>query len=232
MTEVATPVAASQFPAGFAGEGEGDSSGSGESGAGASGGGGESGSQPAADGASAFAAERERLEATARQLQSERDRANAELARLRNAGTETGGGTTPPGLTAEAVLALMRREREFTKAETDLRGELTYADPSIFDRALDFDSVEALRKAATDSHNSIKAIAEKAVKDREAELLKPYVDRYGQLEQTPPDTSGAAATGDPTWEQLRKLSAQELDALDKDKPGLIDRVRRSATGGS
>ena len=232
VTEVATPVAASRFASGFAGADGDDSGGSGEPTPDSSSGGGDDGSRSGSDGGDAFAQERERMQATIRQLQSDRDSARAEAAKLKSGSTEqdggAGGGTKDPGLTAEQVLSLMRRERTFATAEASLRERFPYADTSIFERSLDFDSVEALSTAVQQSHDSIKARAAQALEAEKEELLRPYIEKYGPLQTTPPGNAGGTNTGDPTPAELMAMNALELDALEQANPGVIERVRRSA----
>ncbi len=122
----------------------------------------------------------------------------------------------------------MRREREMERAATSLRTEFPNADPALFDRS--FDSVEAFRVAAEDSHRAFEArLAQLGVvpkSQHEAELER-YRKAYGELPgSTPTDTGSTTATGDPSIQELAAMPLVEFDKVPKE---VIDRVMRSAT---
>lgn len=186
-----------------------------------------SGSQDSA--ADAFAAEKVRLEQLARDRQSEADKLRKENAELKSAAAST---TTPQPLTLEQMRSEQKRWRELDAAATALRKDeaVKFADPSLFDRADEFDSVESFRVAVEDSHRSIKGrldgleLVPKS--DVEAKLAR-YVEKYGALE-SPPSTEGAQPTGAITVDEIGAMSFAERDVYDQEHPGEIARVLRSA----
>lgn len=180
-----------------------------------------------------FAAERERLDATNRALQSDRDKARkdaadaqAELERLK-AGTSE---EAPKAMSPEDVTRVMRaelaREREIARAAESARSEYPNADPSIFAALESYDSAEALLEAAKGSHDSFSSHIDAKVKEREEALRKRYAETYGEL-PAPVSPADGTPTGDPTMAELNRMSQAELDDLEKRSPGTIDRVLRS-----
>lgn len=181
-----------------------------------------------------IAAEKEALEAQRRQLQSERDQLRAEIDRLKSERKpEPVTATTTDPLTEDRIVGLLRREREISAAIPTLQTEFPHADPSIFSAS--YDSVEALRAAAENSHSSFKSRLDAlgVVPKTEAEKqLAAYRERYGELEATtPPDNGGQGGpTGLPTVQQIAAMSFAERDALEaKHGAGTVRQILRSAT---
>lgn len=194
------------------------------------------GSDQGTSGADAFAQERESLQSRVRDEQGRADRLQNELAQLRasqspppvNAGSEGDTTTTPP-LTEAGIAAVFARMQGLSTLASTLRTDETvkYADPSLFDRYAEFDSPEAFRAAVEQSHRSFEGrlTSLNVVPQSEVEArLKAYVDRYGELNTTPPDASGGTPTGDPSLEEIARMTQPELTALEERNPGVIDRV--------
>jgi hypothetical protein len=212
--------------------------GSGEPGGSGSGQGGDGG-QGGTQAADQFAAERETLEARARSFQSEADKAKeraaaaeAELARLKGEKDEgaSGQGTPAPGLTEDAVVRVMRREQarasEVAAALETAKADYPNAEPAVL-RADQYDTAEELLAAAEASHKSVSSHLEARLKAEEEALRKRYAERYGELPAPVETGSEGGASGDPSIAQLNAMSQDELDALEKRDPGVIDRVLRS-----
>lgn len=188
------------------------------------------GSQAAAD---TFAAERETFESQRRALQSERDRLKAELDKLKAGATPAAPAQTETALTAESVMALLKKDREMTALAADLKGQFTLADPTLFQSYESFDNADAFRVAVENSHNSVKARVEAETQPAIAAAVEaaiaPYIQRYGRLAETPQTTEGAAATGLPTIAQVQAMSMAEMEALvAQHGDDVIDRILRSA----
>lgn len=210
---------------------------SGDAGAGSGSSGEGGGSQSDAD---TFAAERDRLEAERRQWQSEADKLRKENEALKAA--KDGGADSSTGLSLEEVRAEFLRAQAIGAEASRLAtsDELKFADKAILDRAAEYDSPEALRAAVEQSHNERKAFLESvgAVPKSDVEQqLAAYRERYGDL-PSPPDTSGAQATGTPTVEQIGAMTFAERDAYEAEHgkgslQQLISKQMRSeAQGGS
>jgi len=150
------------------------------------------------------------------------------LSKERAAASDTDGGTPKtepaPGLTLEQLRAEMRRQREVDAAAEAIRKEYPNADPAVFARLDEFESSESLRAAAEASHNRTQALIEPAVQAEKDRLKAAYVEKYGDLGPVTPEDTGTG-TGDPTYDQLKRMSPDELDEIGDD---VIERVARSA----
>jgi hypothetical protein len=178
----------------------------------------------------AFADERNKLTQQIRDFQSRADRLQAELDKAKAVSAPEPASTQPEALTAEGVMALLRRDRELTSAVSQLRNDFPFADDAIFTGYERFDSVEAFRAEAEASHTRIKALAEKAAQPLVDAALAPYVEKYGRLNTTPADNGGASATGLPSLEEVRGYNATQLQTLvDQHGEDVIERIWRSAT---
>ena len=207
---------------------EGNQGGAGAPDAGSAGDGAQGGASSTAD---AFAAERAALEARARDQQSRADKAEADRQRLeariaeleKPAPTEN---SEAAPLTAEQIRRETFAAQQIVMAAPTLKDEFTEADPAIFgERLVEFESVEALRAAAEASHSKRKAEADALREKVEAEVRKEFAEKHGiELELGPPEPTDSTPTGDPTLDQLNKMSQDELDALEKARPGVISRV--------
>lgn len=194
--------------------------------------------------ADSFAAERERLEARARAEQGRADQNAAKVADLerRLAELESGAGAgqaegeaspaTDPAVEAlrgqVASLEKMLRAQTLAPIVESLKGEFEHADPSLFkmERATRFETPESLRAAVEASHNERKAFGEAYSESQLAALRKQYADQYGLTLATPPAAGGGdTPAGDPTPEQLARMSIVELDELGEE---VVNRVLRSA----
>lgn len=191
-----------------------------------------------------FAAERERLEARARSEQGRADQNAARVAELerRLAALEGGAGggegegeaSSQSDAAVEALarhvsgLERMLRAQALAPIVESLKGEFTHADPSLFEmeKAAAFETPEALRAAVEASHAERKAFGETYAEAQLAALRKQYADQFGLTLTPPPSGDGSTPAGDPTPEQLARMSIVELDELGED---VVNRVLRSAT---
>ncbi len=154
-----------------------------------------------------------------------------DLLAARDAGSDGGSSTDPEPMTAEDI----RREaasaiylaQQVGGAVAGLQTEFPYADKGIYSDLSRFESVESLRAAAEASHQRITALIEPALAEKEKEIRAKYAERYGDL--GPDEPTDTTPSGDPTLEQLGRMKQSELDRLEIDNPGVIDRVLRSAT---
>lgn len=168
--------------------------------------------------ADAFADERNKLNAQIRDFQSQKDRLAKEVADLKAASGGSapapGSTTQPEPLSAEGVMALLKRDRELTSAVSQFKSDFPLADPAIFAGYDGYDSVEAFRAAAESSHGAVKSLVDQAVGPQltaavEA-ALKPYVEKYGRLAAPPAPAGEGTPTGMPSREEVRQFSADQL----------------------
>lgn len=171
-----------------------------------------------------------------RNLQAQRDRQTAEIAKLKAdlaAASATPAAeptqTQPESLTAEGVMALLKRDREMTGAVSQLRTDFPFADDAIFTGYERFETVEAFRAEAETSHSRIKGLADKAAQPLVDAALAPYIEKYGQLAATPPDNGGGQVTGLPSPEEVRNYTATQLEQLvAQHGEDVIERIWRSS----
>lgn len=174
--------------------------------------------------ASAFEARIAQLEAQSRGLQGALDRA---LAKLEQAGGTPDPTPTPPapsgGLTLEQMRAELRRERELSSARDALKEQFPNATRTIagFDS---FESYEAMRVSAENEQKAFDAQVAPAVEAKVAEALKPYVDKFGPIQTPPAGGQPGAGDGLPTLEEIQAMGLGELEALEKEHPGLHQRL--------
>lgn len=201
--------------------------GAGDDGAGSSNGAPSDGNGAVSD---AFAGEREKLEAQNRRLQSDRDRLAAELAR-----------TKPPeqvpkpdvqgGLTLADLRAEMRRATELQTSVASLKEQFPYANPDLFARVDSFDSVEQFAQAVGDSHQHVAAMINPAIEAGIAGVRSQYEAKYGPLVTAGSPGGSQEGTPDGLPQSIaayQALSWAEKDKIDRDHPGLLDRLTAQA----
>lgn len=189
-----------------------------------------------------FAKELEALKAEARKNQGEADRARAEVAKLKaqldarpDPSVEGTPAPTPSNVSVEEqVRRAMRleaaRSRELLTAAETARNEYPNALASVTRDLDQYDSAEELMEAARQSHDSLTA----HIDERTAAAEKALRERYEQVHGPLPEPSGGSTgdapvpTGDPTIEQLNAMTTDQLDRLEEEKPGIIEKVLRSA----
>lgn len=174
-----------------------------------------------------FAQREAHLETQRREQQARADRAEAELARLRAAQTPAAPAPTGDFLTKDAFREELRRQRELDSAVGALREKFPFAG-DVFDRVDSFDNVEALSVAAENAHQRVAGLLDPAVQAAVNAAIKPYVDRYGALQQPPAGTKPGEGEGLPTAEEIARMSLAELDALEVAHPGHAKRVVNEA----
>jgi hypothetical protein len=228
------------LPVGFDGEGgegasasEGDQDGAGASDSGASGDGGAGGTTDA-DG-EAFAS-RDRALQEMRSAQSARDRLNAEIAQLEarraEANRQDDGAADQPLTRAELLETLAERDRIASHRETmagavpGLREKFGFADAELFDRANEFDSVEALSAAAEASHTRVADLVASARSEEREAVLADVAAKYGinVAPANPPQNTDAEMTLD----KFRALSFAEQGKFEREHPEVVDALLRSA----
>lgn len=144
--------------------------------------------------------------------------------------SETQGAEGTSGLTLEQMRSEMRREQmravQIADLRASLREEFPRAEASIFDRAYEYETPEAFRLAVDQSHTAISGVIEAELtrlRSLDAEALQKEL---GQT-TTPAGDGGSSGGGDPTPEALAGMSMAQLDQIEKQSPGVIDRVLRS-----
>jgi len=205
---------------------EGDPGASGDATAGSAGDGGAGGTQASVG--------IEDLEALRRDFQSAQDKQIARLEKLleERAAPAPKDDTNdePQALTpAEVdrrVAAAVFNAQQISASLGDLKTEFPLADASIYSDLTQFESAEALRAAVEGSHSRTSALIAPAIEAKEKEIRAQYAERYGDL--GPEEPTDTTPSGDPTITQLSAMTQAQLDQLERDKPGVIDRVLRSA----
>lgn len=125
------------------------------------------------------------------------------------------------------VAAAVFNAQQISASVGDLKTEFPLADASIYADLTQFESAEALRAAVEGSHARTSALIAPAIEAKEQEIRAKYAERYGDL--GPEEPTDTTPSGDPTIDQLNRMSQAELDRLERDNPGVIDRVLRSAS---
>jgi len=181
-------------------------------------------------------AEREKLNATNRDLQSAKDRtaaelakAQAELAKLKGGGNEA---TQSAPLDTRAFYAEVAKFGQLDSTAKSLKdaGKYEYADEAIYAKATEYDSVEALEAALKASHDAKAAVIEAAVEAKVAAKLAEAEGKYG-VKLNAPATAAAPPAGEPSVDQWASMSMDEQDAWEAKVPGITDRMIRSAYQG-
>jgi hypothetical protein len=181
--------------------------------------------------------ELDRVEQQRRGFQAEAEKAKQELAQLRAAAASTtpapagenapSQGFDPDAFRRSLLTDVVNVTRVATAAEK-LKAEYPHAavaDPTIFDRAAEFGTVDAFTEAVKSSHDRIAALLTAQAPDPAAANAAAAAAAAGAV--TPPGGAAGTAAGDPTPEQLLAMDTSEWDALEKASPGVINRVLRS-----
>jgi len=169
-----------------------------------------------------------------RRYQGEKDRLEAELARLKSAPApkpvasdkETEG--FDPAAFRQSLLRDVFGATALSQAASQLKAEFPHADPALFtaERLSTFGNADALRFAAEDSHRRVAAILDTERSAIEAKLREEMA--AGSSGSQGPTGSTPPPSGDPTLEQLSSMSLSEIDALEAANPGVVDRVMKAA----
>lgn len=125
------------------------------------------------------------------------------------------------------VAAAVFNAQQISASVGDLKTEFPLADASIYSDLTQFESAESLRAAVEGSHARTAALIAPAIEAKEKEIRQKYAERYGDL--GPEEPADTTPSGDPTIAQLNAMNQAQLDQLERDNPGVIDRVLRSAT---
>lgn len=175
--------------------------------------------------------ELEKARQTAAGLQSQKDRLQAELDKLRSApapAASEGSGSASVDVHAtigEAVAAVYRAG-EMRDAAASLKSEFKYADPTLFEseKLAGFDSPESLRLVVEASHKRVADIlAAETAGQTEEQRQAAAAASAGASD--PSGASTPAASGDPTIEQLAGMTPGEFAALPE---GVVERVLAKA----
>ena len=177
-----------------------------------------------------FAGEREKLEAQNRRLQGDRDRLAAELSRTKKP-EQVPQPDSQGGLTLADLRVEMRRAAELQTSVSSLREQFPYANPDIFARVDSFDSVEQFAQAVGDSHQHVAAMINPAIEAGVAKVRADYEAKYGPLVTA--GSPGGSQEGTPeglpqSVAAYQALSWSEKDKLDRDHPGILDRLTAQA----
>lgn len=181
---------------------------------------------PVVSTADAFAAERAQLQAQARDWQAKYDRLQASQA-VPAATTPAPAPATDQFLTRDAFREELRRQRELDSAVGALKEQFPNAVRTL-SNVDSFDSVEALQVAAENEQKAFSDQVGPAVQAAIDAALKPYVDKFGPLQTAPAGAQPGVGDGLPTLADVERMSLSEQDALEKQHPGLIDRLHREA----
>jgi hypothetical protein len=181
----------------------------------------------------------EKTEAQRREFQANLDKQTQENARLQRELAEARTGTPDPAQPPAPVgfdPQTFRQElmRDVLNANT-LRSAadaakiaFPHADPSIFtDRLAEFGSPEALRLAAEVSHTRVQTVLDAQKAEVEKTVREEFAATHGG--GTPPPANSGAIPGDPTAQELAKMTIAQLNELEDRTPGVINRVLRSAS---
>jgi hypothetical protein len=184
-------------------------------------------------------AELSAVEERRRALQSEKDRLQSELDAFRaNAATASGEGDGGAGSAGEfdseafrrSLIADVHGATAIQTAAAALRTEFPHADPALFapERLATFGSPDALRLAASDSHARVASaltVEKAAIEER---LRAEFEARYGNGRRCGQRWRQRGRHRRPHARPGLRMSMDELDALEKANPGVLDRVLRSA----
>lgn len=174
--------------------------------------------------------------ARTRSFQAERDKLQAELDRVKLA-------NTPPkadekddkptlGFDPDEFRRQVTRDAfhatSMARAAEALRADYPHADDDLFTaaRITDFGSVEAFKFAVEDSHKRVDSKIKSERAKIEEDVRKEFAEKYG-VSITPNASEGKGTgtpAGDPTPEQLARMSASEWDTLEERSPGAINRI--------
>jgi hypothetical protein len=180
--------------------------------------------------------ELDRVEAQRRGFQAENERLKAELAARAPAAPAPAAAAVPAPAPAagpdlgefrKSLLSEVVTATRLTHAAERLKAEYPHAlvaDPTAFDRAAEFGSVESFEAYVKSAHDRVAALLP-APAGGEATPPNPAA----AAAVTPPAGSPGGQAGDPTPEQLAAMSIPEMNELERTSPGVIDRVLRSAT---
>lgn len=173
-------------------------------------------------------AELEREQTRARTWQAEKDRLEAELARLKTPPKDEAKRDALDGFDPRAfrdeLLGSIYKANELSDAARSLRSEFPQADTALTSpaRLSSYGSVEALRIAVEADHNRVAAASSASIEAEREKIRAEFAAAYGQ---EPPPASGAPA-GDPTPEFLASMTLTESLEYEKANPGVIERVLR------
>lgn len=190
-------------------------------------------------------AERQR----ARAFQSEKDRVEAELVKLRAATPAAPGtGATPPDgsgfdpdrfreqlLTdVKGVMSAGLGTFALRAEATELKAKFPHANWATLEGQLDqFASKEALFIAAEADHKRVAdIIASMETAEQKAERERLAAINGGQGGPAGAGGGAGAAGTDPTPEQVAAMSMSELDALEARSPGALDRIKARVSAGA
>ena len=168
------------------------------------------------------------LEARVRSEQGRADRAEArakeleaQLASLQPSKDTESEPPASPALTAADFHAALQ---VFGSAQA-VREEFPEANPSLFADLSRYGSIEALKAAAARSHADAVSEKERLSAEVDAKYKKLYAEKFGELpEEEGPPSGGEKVEGVPTIAQFRKMSLSELDAYEKENPGVFRKV--------
>jgi hypothetical protein len=124
----------------------------------------------------------------------------------------------------QSVLTDVLRAQNMVSGVERARADFPHADPTLFtpERIAQFGSVESFRFAAEESHRRVASILESERAAIEAQVREELGLQGGGAGGPQGDTP--AQGGDPTPEQLAAMTMGEWDDLERDSPGIIERV--------
>lgn len=165
-----------------------------------------------------------------RRYQGDLDKAKAELDRLKAASApkptakeETSMGFDPEAFRQQLISEVFGANM-LQAAANELKAEYRYADPSFFtpERLSTFGNVDALRSAVEADHLRVAEVLARELEARSTEQREQLA--AGAAGVPGPTGAGQSPGGDPTPEQIATMTLTELDALEAQNPGVIERV--------
>lgn len=182
-------------------------------------------------------AELERERQRSREFQSRYDQLQATAstggAQGAGAGASDSGaeGSFDPDAFRQSLLRDVYGVNQMVQAVTSLKAEFPHADPALFspDRVAQFQSPEALRFAAEDSHRRVAGILDAERAAIEAKLREELAASGTGAAGAGPAGTPPIPGGDPTPEQLLAMDMDEWDRLEAANPGVIERVLQGSS---
>lgn len=179
--------------------------------------------------------EAENLREEARRSRQAAEDLRQELARAKAAaptakpGTEDTTSGFDPDAFRQALLRDVSGVISLTQTAASAKAEFPNADPALFEpsRIAQFSSPEAYRLAVEDSHRRVAAILDAGWQEREAKLREELAGRIGDAGANAGGTGTVPAGGDPTPQQLAAMDMREIEALEAQNPGVLQRVAAS-----
>jgi hypothetical protein len=178
--------------------------------------------------------ELERERQRAREFQSRYDQLVAERQSMERSNGDRGtsggqdegdpGSSFDPDSFRQSVLTDVLRAQNMASSVERARADFPHADPTLFtpERVAQFGSAESFRFAAEESHRRVASIL-----DQERAAIEARVREEQGLQSGGaggPQGDAPTPSGDPTPEALAAMTMGQWDDLERESPGIIERV--------